>query len=214
MREFLRRLLRRIVARSCLPAEWDYDALRSFDFTVGDLLSIPEFMQKSEFRAKVLKVARSKIDVERERGKKSKSDAVAKTVMGESFNPFIDHCRQYMKYVAKELLRHPTFKWDLVIGLACFVYAVLFKLPKTVAVDCYQQLSQRFSSRGWVAERSYWWLCRIYRRREACLSRRIGCWTSCWRHGFLPFLMSRIVTEGVYLGVVQIMLFLLGSCFS
>ena len=149
--DFLHRLLRRIVSRSCLPAEWDWDALRSFDFAVSELLGIPEFMQKTEFRAKVLKVAKSKIDVERERGKKGKSDVVAKTVMGESFNPFIDQGRQYIKYVAEELMKHPTFKSDLVIGLACFDCAVVFKLPKTVAVDCYQHLFQSFSSRGWVA---------------------------------------------------------------
>ena len=151
MCDFLHRLLRRIVSRSCLPAEWDWDALRSFDFAVSELLGIPEFMQKTEFCAKVLKVARSKIDVERERGKKGKSDAIGKTVMGESFNPFIDRGRQYIKYVAKELMRHPTFTSDLVIGSVCFDYAVLFKLPKTVAVDCYQHLFQSFSSRGWVA---------------------------------------------------------------
>ena len=151
MCNFLHRLLRRIVSWSCLPAEWDWDALRSFDFAVGELLGIPEFMQKTEFRAKVLKLARSKIDVERERGKKVKSDAVAKTVMGESFNPFIDQGRQYIKYVAKELMKHPTFKSDVVIGLACFDYAVLFKLSKTVAVDCYQHLFQSFRSRGWAA---------------------------------------------------------------
>ena len=145
MCDFLHRLLRRVVARSCLPAEWDWDALRSFDFAVGELLSIPEFMQKTEFRAKVMKIARSKIDVERERGKKTKSDAVAKAVMGESFTPFIDQSRQYIKYVAKESMRHPTFKSDLVIGLDCIDYSVLFKLPKTVAVDCYQHLFQSFS---------------------------------------------------------------------
>ena len=151
MCDFLHRLLRRIVSRSCLPAEWDWNALRSFDLAVSELFSIPEFMQKMEFRAKVLKVARSKIDVERERGKKGKSDAIAKTLIGESFNPFTDKGRQYIKYVTRELMRHPTFKSDLVIGLACFDYAVLFKLPKTVAVDCYQHLFQSFSSRGWVA---------------------------------------------------------------
>ena len=151
MCEFLDRLIRRIVSRSCLPSEWDWDALRSFDFAVSELLGIPEFMQKTEFRSKVLKVAKSKIDVERERGKKARSDTVAKTVMGETFNPFIDQGRQYIKYVAKELVKHPTFKSDLVIGLACFDYGVLLKLPKTVAVDCYQHLFQSFSSRGWVA---------------------------------------------------------------
>ena len=149
--DFSHRLPRRIVSRDCLPSEWDWDALRSFDFAVSELLGIPEFMQKTEFRSQVLKVAQSKIDVERERGKKARSDAVAKTVMGESFNPFINQGRQYIKYVAKELVKHPTFKSDLVIGLACFDYGVLIKLPKTVAVDCYQHLFQSFSSRGWVA---------------------------------------------------------------
>ena len=59
MCDFLHRLLRRILPRSCLPDEWDWDALRSFDFAIGELLGIPEFMQKMEFRAKVLKVPRS-----------------------------------------------------------------------------------------------------------------------------------------------------------
>ena len=62
MYDFLHRLLRRIVSRSCLPDEWDWDGLRSFDFAVGELFSIPGFMQKTQFRAKALKVARSKID--------------------------------------------------------------------------------------------------------------------------------------------------------
>ena len=120
MCHFLHRLLRTIVPRSCLPNEWDWEALRYFDLAVGELLGIPEVMQKTDFRAKVLIVAKSKTHVERERGKKAKSDAVAKTVMGESFNPFIDRGRQYIKNVAKELLRHPTLKSDLVIGLVCF----------------------------------------------------------------------------------------------
>ena len=123
MCDFLHRLLRRIVTRSCLPAEWDWDALRSFDFAVGELLGIPEFMQKTEFRAKVLKVARSKIDVKREPGKKAKSDVVARTVMGESFNPFFDQSRQYIKYVAKELLRLRSDQvWLLVWGASIMQY--------------------------------------------------------------------------------------------
>ena len=151
MCDILHHLLRRVVSRGCLPSEWDWDAVRSFDFSVGELLGIPEFMRKTEFRSKVLKVAKSKIDVERERGKKARSDSVAKTVMGEAFKPFIDQGRQYVNYVAKELMKHPAFKSDLVIGLACFDYGVLIELPKTVPVDCFQHLFQSFSSRGWVA---------------------------------------------------------------
>ena len=62
MCDFLHRLLRRIVSRSCLPSERDWDALRSFDFAVSELLGIPEFMPKAEFRSKVFKVAKSKND--------------------------------------------------------------------------------------------------------------------------------------------------------
>ena len=43
------------------------------------------------------------------------------------------------------------FKYDLVIGLVCFDYAVLFKFLKTVAVDCYQHVFQSFSSQSWFA---------------------------------------------------------------
>ena len=53
--------------------------------------------------------------------------------------------------MAKELLTHPTFESDLVIRLACSIYAVLLKLPKAVAADCYQHVYQSFCSRGWVA---------------------------------------------------------------
>ena len=137
--------------RSSLPGEWEWDALRSFDFVVGEMLSILVFLQKTEFRVKALKVARSKTDVERERWKKTRSVAVVKRVMAELFNPFLDKYRQYIKYVPQELLRHPTFKTDLVFFLACFDYGALFKFSMSVAVDCYQHVFQNFNSRGWLA---------------------------------------------------------------
>ena len=115
---FLHRLLRRFLPRSYLPDDWDWDALRSFDFAVGELLSILDFMEKTEFRAKAFKVAKSKIDFEHERGKKSKPDAVAKTVMGESIKLFIDQGSQYIKHMWKKLLKHPSFSSDVIIGLA------------------------------------------------------------------------------------------------
>ena len=204
------------MSRSCLPAEWDWDALRSFDFAVSELLGIPEFMQKTEFRAEVLKVAKLKIDVERERGRKGKSDAVAKTVMGESFNPFIDQGRQYIKYIAKDLMKHPTFKLDWVIGLACFDYAVMFKLPKTVAVDCYQHLFQSFCSRDWVARE----LPNVHIGdyvefmddvRHVYLD-ELGVGPDVGDMVFFSVIMPQVVTEGVYLGFVQTVLSLFEPC--
>ena len=151
MCEVLHRFLRRILPWSCLLDEWDWDALRSSDFAVCKLLSIPGFVQKTEFRANALKVVKSKTDIEREREKETKSDAVVKTVMGESFNPFLDQGRQFTKCIPNELFRHSIFHSDLLIGLACFEYGVLFKLPKAVAVDCFQDVLQIFSSRGSLA---------------------------------------------------------------
>ena len=80
------------------------------------MLSTPEFFQKTEFQAKSLLFARTKLDVERERGNKPKSDTNAKTVMGESSNPLIDRSRQFTQYVAKDLLKHPTLNPDLFNG--------------------------------------------------------------------------------------------------
>ena len=110
-------------------------------------------MEKTEFRAKAMRVAKSNIDVERERSKQQKpSEAVARSVIGATFNPFIETGRSYMHYVAKELIKHPSFKSDLVMGMASFDYSILFVLPQPQAIECYRQLFQSFSSRGWLAK--------------------------------------------------------------
>ena len=57
MLDFLYRLLRRIVARDSLPEEDDWDALLEFDFTNVQLLSVFQFMEKTEFRTKAMRAA-------------------------------------------------------------------------------------------------------------------------------------------------------------
>ena len=47
---------------------------------------------------------------------------------------------------------HPTFKSDLVVGLACCDYSVLFTLPRGQAMDCYARLFQSSSVPGWLAK--------------------------------------------------------------
>ena len=93
MYDFLYRLLRRVVKRTDLPDESDWDKMRSSDFAVDELLNIPEFMEQTEFRAEALKVAKSRIDVAQDRGKKVETDVLAHIVIGETFNPFIDQGR-------------------------------------------------------------------------------------------------------------------------
>ena len=72
-------------------------------------------------------------------------------VMGETFNPFIDQARHYLHYVAKDLLKHPSFKSDLVVGEACSDYGVLFHLSKPQAIDCYRHILQSFTSPRWLS---------------------------------------------------------------
>ena len=71
--------------------------------------------------------------------------------MGATFNPFIETGRTYIRCVARELIKHPSFKSDLVKGMASFDYSTLFILPQPQAIECYRHLFQSFSSRGWLA---------------------------------------------------------------
>ena len=115
MLDFLHRLLRRIVSRDSLPEENDWDALLRFEFVDAQLLTVSQFMEKTEFRTKVMRAAKGRINVEREKSKKSKTDVIASTVMGDMFNPHVNQGRAYIRYVCAELLKHPTFKSDLVV---------------------------------------------------------------------------------------------------
>ena len=110
-------------------------------------------MEKPEFRAKALRVGKLKTDVEREKSKRQKpSEAVARSVIGATFNPFFETGRSYLRYVAKELIKHPPFKPDLVMGMASLDYSTLFVLSRPQAIECYRHLFQSFSSRGWLAK--------------------------------------------------------------
>ena len=72
--------------------------------------------------------------------------------MGNMFNPHVYQGTAYIRYVSVELSKHPTFKSDLVMGVACFDYSVLFTLPRGQAMDCFARLFQSFCVRGWLAK--------------------------------------------------------------
>ena len=152
MLKFLHRLLRRIVERDTLPDESDWETLRQYDFTEKTFLDVPSFVEKTEFRAKAMRVWKSKNDVERGNSKRQKpSEAVARSVIGATFNQSVETGRSYIRYVAKELIKHPSFKSDLVMGMPSIDYSTLFVLPRPQAIKCYRQLFQSFISRGWLA---------------------------------------------------------------
>ena len=94
---FLHRLPRRIVSRESLPEENVCDALLGFGFIDAQLLSVSQFMEKTEFRTKAMTAAKGRINVEREKSKKSKTDVIASAVMGEMFNPHVNQGRAYIR---------------------------------------------------------------------------------------------------------------------
>ena len=99
-----------------------------------------------------MRVAKAKIDVEREKGKRSNLSVVsARSVMVEAFNLFNNSGRTYFRYVAKKWIEQPIFKSNLVAGMTNFDYSVFFHLLHLQAIDCYTCLFQSFSSRGWLA---------------------------------------------------------------
>ena len=120
MLDFLHHLLRRIVSRENLPEANDWGGLLGFEFIDTQLLTISQFMEKTDFRTKAMRAAKGRIKVEKEKSKKSKTDVSASAVMGGMFKPHVNQGRAYVRYVCTELLKHSTFKSDLVMGMACF----------------------------------------------------------------------------------------------
>ena len=152
MLDLLHCLLRRNVSRENLPEEDDWEALLEFQFIDALLLSMSEVREKTEFRSKTMRAAKGRINVEKERSKKPETDVIASAMMGDMLNPLVNQGRAYNRYVCAELLKHPTLKSDLVVGLACFDYSVLFTLPRGQAMDVYARLFQSFCVRGWLAQ--------------------------------------------------------------
>ena len=50
----------------------------------------------------------------------TKMDTIGSAVMGDMLEPQVNQGRAYIRYVCTEILKHPTFKSDLVVGSACF----------------------------------------------------------------------------------------------
>ena len=72
MLDFLNRLLRRIFSRESLPEEKDWDALLEFEFIDAQLLSISQFMEKTEFCTKTMRAAKRRSIVEEKSKKKQR----------------------------------------------------------------------------------------------------------------------------------------------
>ena len=109
-------------------------------------------MEKTEICTKTMRAQKGQINVEREIHKKTKPDTIASAVMGDMFYPQVNQGKAHIRYVSTDLLKHPTFKSDLVVGLVRFDYCVLFTFPRRQAVDCYSRLFQSFCIRGWLAK--------------------------------------------------------------
>ena len=111
MLDFLHWLLRRIVERSTLPDEGDWETLRQYDFTSTKFLDESSFLGKSDFRAKTIRVAKSKIDVEGEKSRRQKPpEVVASSVIRATFNPIFSRLedQKFVLLPGSYLGTHPS----------------------------------------------------------------------------------------------------------
>ena len=122
---FLHRLLPRIVTRGCLSEEDDWDALLDFDFRNIQLLSVSWFMAKTEIRTKTMRAAKGRINVERGKNKKVRTDIVASAVMGDMFNrifirggPTFGMCAKNSSIILFSSLTW-SWVWRVLITLFC-----------------------------------------------------------------------------------------------
>ena len=127
-------------------------AVLRFEFTDAQLLSISQFMEKTEFCTKGTRAAKGRIIVEREKHKKTKNNSIANAVMEDMFIPHVNQGRAHIPYSCTNFSKHSTFKSDLVVVFACFDHSVLSTLLRRQAVHCFSRLFQSIWIRGWLAE--------------------------------------------------------------
>ena len=130
-----------------------------FWFCCERVIECPILCKKSEFRSKVLKVAKSKIEVEVDVGKKTKGDVVVKAVMGE--NAIASSTRQCNTCVSWQNRR-----WsNLVLNL------ILFQdWPVSITMFCCVCRNLKQSTVIGIYSRASSLLCRELSRRECTLS--------------------------------------------
>ena len=134
----LLRLLQRFVVCDSMTVESDWQILSQYGFASTNFLDVPSFLEKTELRARSMPVSKLKVDAVREKIKRhGSSEICALSLIGATVNRFLDSGRIYIRYVPKELFKHPSFKWDLVMGMAWFDYSTLFVLPLLQAIECY-----------------------------------------------------------------------------
>ena len=133
--DFFYRLLRRINSKSNLPSEENRDSIHCLNFTGCSFLVVSNFLKKSHFGTAALRVMKTSVDVERLNPKsKTSSQVVTASVVNETFTPYFESARNYMKFVCEGLSAPCLWKSDLVKS---FDLSVLFLLSKEQAASCY-----------------------------------------------------------------------------
>ena len=85
-------------------------------------------MEKRESRIKAIRAAKGRINVEKEKTTKEKTDAVVSAVLGDVFDLYVDRKRAQNRYMCQEILKRAIFESDF-LGVAG-----LFRLLCTVYV--------------------------------------------------------------------------------
>ena len=79
----------KILSRVFLPRERDWETTQDFNFTGGTILGLLDVLRKTKFGKSVLRVAKSNVDMEKEKSKQMLgAHAMTSAVVDVSLNPF------------------------------------------------------------------------------------------------------------------------------
>ena len=127
---FLKWLFRRVVTKSSLPREDDWDAILNFDIGGKIFLAVSDFMLKRHFRTAALRVVKVSLDAQNERSKISGIQLMTSSWVNEFLTPYLESATNFLNFVCNSFLSHNFWKSDLVKGLTSFDYCFLFEWPR------------------------------------------------------------------------------------
>ena len=143
-------MAKRVVLPSALPAEEDIASILDLDTTTALALSVPVFLSRTKFGAKLDHACKLKAEIEQHerKGEKTSIDTLKEKAKEE----FGRLARSYVTHLFKETRSHFNFTTNIAQGLASFDLEILLKLPLTLATKCFGQLFTVFRLRGYFSQ--------------------------------------------------------------
>ena len=147
---YLRKLAKRVVLPTALPAEEDIASILDLDTTTAPALKVTVFLNRTKFGVKLDQACKLKaeIDQHEQKGEKTSIDELKEKAKEE----FGRLARSYVTHLFKDTRGHFNFTTNIAQGLASFDLEILLNLPLSLATKCFSQLFTIFRLRGYFSQ--------------------------------------------------------------